>query len=226
MSVLPRHVICVLGPENWLGTARIVLERFGQGFRFDEEYSQDEPDERMLRAFEVSYDRVAPSMTHSDWAAIDEHASVAYVLSPPLTRESAIEISGNALQLLSLLLQVGGVAAKSESAGLAHGRGEWLRLATAARAPGADATLLVRPWVRRPLVDDGEFYSCGMHLLGCPDVTCNDEEDVLAAVARIDATTQELLDGRLRSPVTTACFRYEEGDLFFNPWGYVVAGAR
>jgi hypothetical protein len=51
------------------------------------------------------------------------------VLSPPIRKERAADISGRALLLTAALLQAGGVAAKGEGAGIAHGRARWLELA-------------------------------------------------------------------------------------------------
>jgi hypothetical protein len=148
----------------------------------------------MLRSFEASYDRFTPSMTAEDWQAVRDHSAVAYVLSPPLRKEQAVEISGRVLFLTAALLQAGGVAAKGEAAGIAHGRARWLELATdyaqAVESGDAHATgaAFYWAWVWRPLLDEDEplFYSCGMHLLGERDVEIASSLDVEAACEWID----------------------------------------
>ena len=148
---------------------------------------------------------------------------------PPAT---ASQIAATSLRLVKRLLDLGARAIKCESAGLTHGRERWSSLASQ-DDPGA----LYGAWVRRPLASHGLLYSCGMHLLGFPDVE-------LAGVSATDAV--ELIDGfslyqlidrpgdrllaghtfSLRSTAPrfrlrrTACERYERDDFFHNPQGY------
>ncbi len=117
-AVIPRHVLCILG--NWRdldGVETIVGRVGGSGFQLDRNFSHLTPDPRMVQAFQASYDRVQPSMTDEDWQAIGEHSAVAYVLSPPLLKRQAQEISGQTLLLTAALLQEGGLAAKGKAPG-------------------------------------------------------------------------------------------------------------
>ncbi|MFN7893782.1 MAG: hypothetical protein ACK5OC_26075, partial [Pirellula sp.] len=98
-------------------------------FTLDLEYSRLEPDDRMKDAFKASLDRNNPTIMGDEWRMIGEHSAVAYILSPPIKKKQAESISATALLLVSELLKAGGVAAKSESARLAHGRERWLELA-------------------------------------------------------------------------------------------------
>ncbi|MBX9690915.1 MAG: hypothetical protein K2Z81_00915, partial [Cyanobacteria bacterium] len=178
-SVIPRHVICVLGNWRDFDLVKRAISRVGDPeFELDPDYSQLSPDERMVDAFEASYDRVSQTMTEKDWKAIREHSAVAYILSPPLVKGTALDLSGKMLSLTAALLHDGGVAAKSESAGIAHGRDQWLELNHMYDIAGKEAdeqkkaATLYWSWVRRPLLSDREkqFYSCGMHLLGETDI--------------------------------------------------------
>jgi hypothetical protein len=243
MPALPRHVVCVLG--QWTAfddVERIVREVGGAGFSLDEDYSALGADPRMTRAFEASRDRVTPSFTDADWEAVRAHRAVAYVLSPPLERERARELSGRMLETTAALLANGGTAAKSESAGVAHGRDRWLGLAERHGAGDAlaRAAVLSAAWVRRPLEDEdrGVYYSCGMHLLGQRDVEAPSSLAPLEAVTWMDALCIYLLaeqpagglhDGETFRPTTEhpkralrglACERYEDDDFFYNPYGY------
>jgi hypothetical protein len=225
----------------------IVRRIGGTGFVLDREFSQLEPDRRMVRSFEASYDRVTPSMMDSDWDAIRAHSAVAYVLSPPIREGQAPDISGRALLLTAALLQGGGVAAKGESAGIAHGRARWLNLAadyTQAAARKDLHTLgatLYWAWVRRPLLDEdsGVFHSCGMHLLGERDVEIESSLDVDEAVEWIDLLGLYLVADRPKRKIKNGegfrlrdggprrvlqlepCQRYEEDAFLFNPYGYI-----
>ncbi len=117
-TVIPRHVICVLG--NWRDLDEvdaIVRQKGFSGFELDREFSQLSPDDRMMGSFEASYDRVSPSMSGEDWNAVQKHGAVAYVLSPPILKDHAADISGGALLLTAALLRGGGIAAKGEGRG-------------------------------------------------------------------------------------------------------------
>lgn len=247
-TVIPRNVICVLGQWSSFDIIGTILRQpeFA-GFELDRTYSQLSPDSRMTAAFEASYERVAPSMTAGDWEAIETHTAVAYVLSPRLPLDRAADLSGLTLMLTAALLETGGVAAKGEASGIAHGSSRWLQLsedfkqAVEQRDIYTAGASLYRAWVRRPLLDqrDGVYYSCGMHLLGQPDVEIErslpvpnalDWMDLLCLYLAADRPTRPLKDGegfrlsddgprrvlRLR-----ACQRYEADDFLFNPYGYI-----
>lgn len=247
-TVIPRHVICVLG--NWRNLDEldaIVRQKGFAGFELDREFSQLSPDDRMMVSFDESYDRVSPSMSEEDWNAVQTHSTVAYVLSPPIRKDHAADISGRALLLTAALLRGGGVAAKGEGAGIAHGRTRWLELAeqfAQAREDGdtlAEGATLYWAWVRRPLIDDDEgvYYSCGMHLLGEPDAEIGSSLDLTDALKWMDLLGIYLVGDRPTRPLKDGegfhlkdeghrrvmrfrtCERYEEDGFMFNPYGYI-----
>ncbi|MBS2013887.1 MAG: hypothetical protein JST00_13440 [Deltaproteobacteria bacterium] len=252
MAVRARHVLCFLGGwRDFDVVERTIRAVGGEGFALDDEYSALAPDPRMPRAFEASRDRVTPSFGDDDQAAVAKHRAVAYVLSPPMTPEAAPEISARMLRLVGAMLGGDGsplapsdraTAAKGESSGIAHGRDHWVSLAASVTSddPLERAAALTSAWVRRPLDDEdrGVFYSCGMHLLGEPDVEMPRLMEPMEAVRWIDALTiylaAEKPEGGLRDGETfrpseedarrvlrsRACERYEEDDFFFNPNGY------
>jgi hypothetical protein len=247
-TVLPRHVICVLGKWRDLDEVDAVVGQLGDsGFELDREFSQLVRDSRMKKSFDVSYDRVNPSMTDEDWRAVRDHKAVAYILSPPIQKELAADISGLALLLTAALLQRGGIAAKGETAGIAHGRARWLELAAdfgRAREQGNtvdEGATLYRAWVKRPLLgeEDEVYYSCGMHLLGERDIEIEAELDLQAALEWMDLLGFYLVGDRPTRPLKDGegfrltdagprrvmrfldCHRYEEDDFKFNPFGYI-----
>ncbi|MDB5309336.1 MAG: hypothetical protein JWO38_3538 [Gemmataceae bacterium] len=247
-EVIPRHVVCVLG--RWLDldtVERIVSRAGGDDFKLDRDFSQVSPDGRMLKAFRASYARVTPSMTAEDWEAVRTHSAVAYMLSPPLRKDVAREISGRVLRVTAALLRDGGLAAKGESAGIAHGRARWLELWDRYAEAGQvgdghrEAATLYWAWVRRPLLDEEEgiYYSCGMHLLGERDIEIDSVLELEAALEWIDLLGLYLVADRPQRPVNDGdgfrlrdpgprrviqfrpCLRYEHDDFFYNPYGYV-----
>ena len=225
--IKPRHVICFLGQWKSLSAVETVVAEFGKGFSLDQAYSQAEPDPRMERAFAASADRVFKTFLDKDQARVKRHRAVAYVLSPPIERESAVKVSSQALQLALRLIQAGATAVKSESAGIAHGLDHWAHL--------AQKEALRATWVRRPIREKQTLYSCGMHLLGQPDIECVGSMDELEAVRWMDALSDLAMSGQLdvNKPYSVddktpkkrlsmvACGRYAEDDFFFNPYGYV-----
>jgi hypothetical protein len=90
----PRHAVCALGAWTDLDPVeRLVRDAGGTGFELDREYSMLEPDARMTDAFDASLDRVNPSWEETDAAAVERHSAVVYVLSPPLRRARARQLS-------------------------------------------------------------------------------------------------------------------------------------
>jgi hypothetical protein len=238
MTVDPRHVICVLGKWKRFDAVEKVLE--GTGCTLDTEYSQLEPDDRMPRAFDASADRVEPSISKHDEAAIAKHTAVAYVLSPRLPRAEAMHTSARVLRVIGALLDAGGLAVKCESAGIAHGAERWRELAKRlSRKSLLDrATALRLAFVRRPIGDDDVLYSCGMHLLGERDVEVAPSGDVFEDIAWMDLLATYVLaetpergikagegfrreeGGERRVLRAKKCTRYEEDDFHYNPYGY------
>ncbi len=153
MKILPRHVLCVLGNWSSFASVQASIESVSPEFTLDLEYSLLEPDERMQAAFEASLDRNSPTIKGAEWHTIESHSAVAYILSPPIAKAEAESISAIALHLVAELLNNGGVAAKCESAGLAHGRDRWLALAHEYRQASQEgdahtaAATLYRAWV-------------------------------------------------------------------------------
>jgi hypothetical protein len=243
MPVLARHVLCFTGAwSSFDGLAKRVREVGGPDFSVDLEFSTLRPDPRVPAAFAASVDRVRPSFDEVDTAAVREHRAVAYVLSPPMAPAAARDVSARALRLVGALLESGeATAAKGESAGIAHGKARWLELARAAEQDAVSRAHALRlAWVRRPLLarEDRVLYSCGMHLLGEPDVEVRSDLEPLDAVRWIDSFLGYLLiekparglrDGETFRPSEAdlrhvlrarPCGRYAADDFFYNPHGY------
>jgi hypothetical protein len=241
-----RHVICVLGEWRNLSAVSSLVESFGQGFTFDAEFSKTSPDKRMTRAFDVSADRVDPSMTEADLKAIAGHKSVVYVLSPPVDREKSLIIARQTLELIAKLFAAGATAIKNESPGLAHGKARWLalieRAKITARAGASDDAMqaLIEATVRRPISAENLLYSCGAHLFGLRDIETvgvKNERDAVKLMDRLIAMqlkagyaaatpTSIESDSKKLLPVTTSNSEHYESDSFlYNPFGYLSVKA-
>lgn len=240
MSVGPRHVLCAVG--SWTSfdeVAELTSEIGGTGVALDRDESVSHRLPGLERAFALAADRVAPSFLPADEAAVCAHTAVAFVVSPPVARHDAALQARTMLRLVSALFGIGGATAvKCESSGIAHGRARWLELArtVAGGRPRERDAALVDALVRKPLTDGRVTYSCGMHLLGQPDVELPSRMPAdlavswMEAVGRrsLDLESGELRDGArlevpgqpLRRARRRACDRYPEDDLFHNPFGY------
>ena len=246
MDIFPRHVVCILGRWDNFKEVKSIIRAAGTGFTFDEEFSQLTPDERMSDAFDASRDRFNTTLKDADWQDIETHTAVCYILSPPMPKDQAQDISSRTLLLVAHLLANGGLAAKSESAGLAHGRNHWTSLGQkflTAKNSGdshSAAATLYWAWVQRLIHDqtNGVFHSVGMHLLGQRDTQIDDALkpseamqwiDLMGLYLVADQPDRPLLNGegfRLhdngprRIIELVPCHTYDEDDFFFNPYGY------
>lgn len=147
-EVKPRHVLCLLGGERPFSDLcemiQSAIESLAPGFEIDDTFSEDAPDDRMPMSFEVCRDRVKKgAWTEADEEAVSDHRSVIYVLGPPMTADDAVKHSAIALRLVAHTLDNGIVAAKGESAGVAHGVERWKELAR--DAEGQTGAALARP---------------------------------------------------------------------------------
>jgi hypothetical protein len=138
------------------------------------------------------------------------------------------------------LLRAGGVAMKCESSGIAHRSAWWEKLAE--RAFGPDVAQrwsgLFDAFVQYPIQSDPDLYTCGLHLLGKPDlIVATELMPVKEAVILFRVFAMYLLaecpEGAFGSGHTfslnsdapkyhvlwEACTGYDEDDFFFNPFG-------
>ncbi len=237
---LPKIILCVLGNADLESRCQQLL--VAEGF----EHDWREHDERMMSAFQSSACEFDPSLTEDDFASIVEHARVVYVLSNNFTAKDAPSVSRQFLRLAGRLLGAGALALKCESSGIAHGRARWLELAAAAEANDFWLALF-RSYVQLPIHNGDDYYSCGMHLLGQPDliVSATLLRDTYGSAEGLGWTAIDLFrafanyllaecaPGRFASGHTFSldatsprfrvvweeCTGYEEDEFFFNPFG-------
>ena len=245
----PRHVLCFLGTEKGLAalqqSARTAVDTFAADFSIDEEYSQDEPDDRMERSFNVCWDRVDPdTYQEADEEAVAGHGSVLYVLGPSMDAENAVTTSTKALQFVQHMLDHGAIAVKGESAGVAHGARRWKELFERSRSDAAAGDLLALArtcrlaFARRPIGDDANgMASVGFHLVGLPDIEVGfiRKDENLPSTnpeqLKIAALMDDIADQMARDGVETTVtahnatlsndMRYEDDSYKFNPFGVV-----
>jgi hypothetical protein len=241
---VPKHIFCVVG--NWTSFDQVrnaVQLASDDSFLVDEEFSILEADPRMTESFESCRDRARPTWSDADRAAVANHTAVVYVMSPPVLAEQSIELSTVALRTIAAVLRAGGTAAKSESAGIAHGYTTWLQLADEATKSSQSQTrstaeVLRDAFVRLPLLDtdDDTYYSCGMHLLGARDLEMPAELDAKESIRWFDRVSEFVLrTAAAKNPQDRPvyldedvrfiadggpCMRYPQDSFFYNPYGY------
>jgi hypothetical protein len=242
-QILPRHVLCLLASTDDYPRLMEACEKriaaFGGGFEIDREYSENGADDRMSRAFEVSWDRVHPeAYADADIAAVESHGGVIYLLSSPLRPGTYLEQSAIALELVAPLFDEGLSALKGETAGVAHGIARWRSLAAQAAAASAAgdrfalASACRLAWTRRPISSDGWLESVGNHLIGLPEVAVDDD---LGSAVELSFAMDAISDHLFRYGVeaTLPLVRgelhfssdHDEDDLKFNPYGMVWCDA-
>lgn len=236
---LPKVVLCVLGKDDLQSQCEPILEREGI------EHEWSEHDGRMERAFRASACRYDPSLTDKDLTRVGRHVKVLYVSSKNFTAQEGPAMSRSFLLLGRRLLKAGGLALKYESSGIAHGRSRWLELAREAEGDNFWPTLF-RAYVQLPIQQGDDYYTCGLHLLGQPDLIVSatllreahgPKDPAWAAVDLFRAFALYLLaecpPSRFASGHTFSlgaesprfrvvweeCTGYDEDDFFFNPFG-------
>jgi hypothetical protein len=236
-SVKPRHVLCFLGGERALSTlseaASNAIKQFATGFTVDTQYSLDRADPVMERSFGVCWDRVEPgAWSSADDEAVRNHKSVLYVLSPPMTSDTAVTISVAALFLVEAMMTAGALAVKGESAGIAHGLARWRELAltaSAAMTKGDDFALSRAcrlAFAKRPLESKKYLESVGFHLVGLPEVyvakNLGSAREVVALMDTVaDDMTKRGVDAVVgdRKAQLSFASAYAPDDFKFDPYG-------
>ncbi len=169
---LAKSVLCIPGPwkdHNAFATAIADNGRYlcAGGMLVDLQsksafnYTFEIADKRMAQAFRAA----GPQLVESVLSQIERHRSVLYLISFELNSDGA-----NALmRAAAAVLDVGGLAIKVETAGLAHSAAQWQEFCGAQHQHSAHQAFVV-------YVSGANSYSCGMHNLGLFDAQLNVEE--------------------------------------------------
>jgi hypothetical protein len=239
---LPRIILCIPGD----GDLRERCEPILRAANVEHEFRPHDPS--MLAAFRAS-SMTWPVFTPEDFDRIDAHTTVLFALSKPVVSGAARSVGVTFLDLGKQLLDAGGgIAIKCEGAGISHSRRRWFEFAQgAARDPEQAWSALFHAFVVYPIGTPTDLYSCGMHLLGAPDMIVSEAVVELAngpggsavgVAAHLFRTfglylLGECPTGRFASGHTfsvdkdapryrvvwEACTGYPEDSYFFNPFG-------
>ena len=247
---LPKLILCLPGDDRFRADCEPILLQAGVAFEIRGH------DAAMVRAFDAARFRSRPSLSDGDFQAIGRHTTVLYVLSENYAPPQAPAVTLRFLRLGRQLLDAGAIAIwECESSGVAHSAALWKRLAdvtTYDSAPDPGRTLdswnsLFSAYLQYPIQSETDFYSCGLHLLGQPDliVSCEVMEEAKTSESTPTQQTLELFDGfglyllaevgdrgftsghtfRLNAEarryrvVWEFCTGYDEDEFFFNPYG-------
>lgn len=259
---LPKLVLCVPGDAEFPPRANDALASAlaslaAQISREPEDQlkptleTQTKRDERLVQAFKQSNACVGPSLSEADFQQIEQHQSLVFLVSPNFTSEQAPLVAHALVRAGALLLEAGGTAIKCESSGVGHSKERWLELAAEAGDEPEDTAAfwksLFRAYVQFPIASDTDYFTCGMHLLGSPDVIISRslmseatapgkrEDDAAAYLfymfclyVLIKCGTTGFVHGHTFQPdqdwprlrlIWEDCEGYDADDLFFNPFG-------
>lgn len=240
---LPRIVFCLVGNDDLKEQCMPILEQTEVEFEFQD------ADDRMVEAFKASATSASSKLDDADYQRIALHTTVLYILSDNFSADEAPPVSQAFLHFGCSLLKAGAVAMKCESSGVAHPRTHWLGLA--AQCNGNEQTseywhALFGAYVGYPIYSGADFYTCGMHLLGAPDLIVsesalkNSTETVpppqsasylfksFGLYLLDECANREFISGHTFRPdeawprmrvLWQECSGYEEDDFFFNPFG-------
>lgn len=242
---LPKIVMCLPATQASVPNLQGILAEEETDFEISDY------DAAMVDAFEKADLGRCPSLTKLELGSIAEHSSIVYILSDNFPARFAVNRAYHFLRVGSRLLEAGAIAMKCESSGIAHSRQRWLELAGQAER-GADGewilfwSALFDAFVQFPIVLEDDFYSCGMHLLGKPDVIVSRE--LMQQTRKTESATDSIVylfevfclyllaeceDGTFASGYTfqpdlewpsfrvvwEECTGYDQDDLFYNPYG-------
>ncbi|CAN5367148.1 hypothetical protein BH10CYA1_BH10CYA1_19670 [soil metagenome] len=251
---LPKIVLCLLGDLD----SKTELEEMLNEANVDYEFG--ERDARMEESFKGVEFGTRPSLKREDFDAISDHSLVLYILSNGYPKASAFQASAWFLLFGCKLLETGAVAMKCESSGISHSRLRWLTLSEACKRHSSTQpereigevvaglyTALFEAYVQYPIGSAKDYWSCGMHLLGQPDViiatelvkkALADSDSPVADVAYLfnafclyilgESSESHFESGGTFHPdsefpslkvVWEECEGYPHDDLYFNPYG-------
>lgn len=247
MPPVVQSVVAV--PGDWsdpMGLARTLVDRSGLLFNpprsllIDKRASPPEEhplgiellprDPRMRMAFDFASRGKIPA---PELDAIMRHTLCAYLVDE---HGGSLESARRLLRVASALLEVGGLAAKVESAGVAHTKERWLELASS-----GEPASLVQAFVSTLHHPDTQIASSfGMHNLGLPDArTLPGPADrtlplLEALLLRIASGSRRAVDELFTRAPGEETFRlahvtderYGPGHLFHNPFGVWVLETR
>jgi hypothetical protein len=226
-------------PGMWKSEEEITLSLAREGYVYvggnlpinlvktetDEKYRLEirNHDPSFKHAFELAaQSRVSAQEVNS----IDRHTLVLYLVCDTQSVNSA-RLTMNAV---SVLIQLGGIGVKVESAGIAHSTEDWLGLAQSNEP--FDVYLAYVTLIN----GDDVYYSCGMHNFGLPDVSMVKAENPENAAYVMNTfngycifEAPQLNDGHTFSiSANSAKYRlkkmpyfdtYDKNSVLFNPYG-------
>jgi hypothetical protein len=237
---LPKIVLCVPGG----GDLRERCEPILSAAKIEYEYRGHDP--TLVQAFRYS-SVITRCFTQEDFERIGAHTTILFVLSKNVVAAEAPEVARSFVKLGWQLLEAGGIAIKCESAGVSHSPARWKSFYENAESGDQLWWALFNAYVVLPIGTEEEVYSCGMHLLGAPDLIISmaviqnsvmEGESALTAAERLlrifaiyllsECPVGTFASGHTfsidaQSPryrlLWEPCTGYEEDDLFFNPFG-------
>ncbi len=251
---LPKIVLCLLSDLE----SKPRLEQMLTGEGIEHEFG--ERDSRMDQAFVAVASSTEPSLAQDDLEQIADHSLVVYILSEAYPKDKAFQAASWFLLVACKLLNADAVAMKCESSGIAHSRRRWIELGenclrnSQSTSDSEDSepsagfyTSLFEAYVQYPIASDEDYYSCGMHLLGKPDViiassllknALPESDSLIADVAYLfnafclyilaESSECHFVSGNIFHPdlelpsfrvIWEECQGYPEDDLYFNPYG-------
>jgi hypothetical protein len=117
-------------------------------------------------------------LPESDIEAIEGHEFSIEILSPAISSQASRRQAFEYLLLTERLLEAGALAVCCDSSYIIHSKQDWIQLAQLAAEDfdangisGADlGGVLCNAYMQYPVEDAKDFFTCGLHLLGMPDL--------------------------------------------------------
>lgn len=202
-------------------------------------------DERVVNAFRFLLVKPASGELES----VGQHKKVLYLSSKIKAAHKAPEMAAKILKTAASIVKTVGAPLKCDSSGIAHSQESVMEIAEQLGEQNSVEfwAVLFQSFVQYPISSDSDFYTCGMHILGRPDVIISDsllEIVLLGNPAKVQAaaflfssfclylliecTEMPFASGHTFRPAEDwppvrvrwePCETYEPGSLYHNPYG-------
>lgn len=235
----PMVVFCIPGGSDLVQQVKPLLNDDDIKFEFDSS------DPTVADAFKF----LLPKATAEEWEAVRQHKKVLYLISKIRSADKAAITAAKLIKTAASIVETVGAPLKCDTSGIAHTKESTIEICK--QLDNEESVefwaALFQTFVQYPIRSEDELYTCGMHVLGKPDVIISDSllETILGGdpgkiqaaaylfssfclYLLIECKDVQFVSGHTFRPAEDwppirvrweRCGTYEPDSLFHNPYG-------